>query len=163
MLDFGVDSFDLRIGANNNRSGGLIKLLQTPSISVIPLSNIDVQKEFVLDAESTQSHQSSKPSLHKSFSTLNEPIPPLPKPDAASNSKLVGQSNKRSCKKKDQFMDIVDKAKELACIFHGQVKSEKNFSMCKGQPSIRFSCQNEHNFFLSADQIARSDVSLIKS
>lgn len=73
--------------------------------------------------------------------------------------------NKRAKKsKKDSlFLETLEKAKELASIFKGKAISENQFSICKGQFSIRFNCINEHNFYLSADQINSMDLRQIKS
>ena len=43
------------------------------------------------------------------------------------------------------------------------MKSDKTFSICKGIFSIKFNCQNEHNFFLTADQISKLDLDHIKN
>jgi hypothetical protein len=51
--------------------------------------------------------------------------------------------------KKQLFEKTLLKANELAKIFNGIVKSESQFSICKGVFSIRFNCQNEHNFYLT--------------
>jgi len=53
--------------------------------------------------------------------------------------------------KKHLFDDTLAKAQEIARIFNGIVKSENQFSICKGLFSIRFNCQNEHNFYLTVD------------
>ena len=54
------------------------------------------------------------------------------------------------------------KAQKLAKVFNGQVRSDAGFSICKGQHSIRFLCQNEHNFFLDAAAIRDMDVDKIR-
>ena len=56
----------------------------------------------------------------------------------------------------------MEKASELAAIFKGNVVSQNQFSICKGQFSIRFNCHNEHNFYLTADQINQMDLKHIK-
>lgn len=72
-------------------------------------------------------------------------------------------SNKKSSgQKHQQFVEVSDKARKLAKIFNGVIKSESNFSICKGQFSIRFNCQNEHNFYLTADQINKLDLDQVK-
>ena len=43
------------------------------------------------------------------------------------------------------------------------MKTENQFSICKGQFSIRFNCQNEHNFFLPAEKIRDLDLEDIKN
>jgi hypothetical protein len=57
----------------------------------------------------------------------------------------------------------LEKSKNLAKIFKGVVKTENQFSICKGQFSIRFNCQNEHNFFLPAEKIRDLDLEDIKN
>ena len=57
----------------------------------------------------------------------------------------------------------MEKSKNLAKIFKGVVKTENQFSICKGQFSIRFPCQNEHNFYLPADTIRDLDLEDIKN
>lgn len=65
--------------------------------------------------------------------------------------------------KQAYFQEILEKSKNLAKIFKGVVKTENQFSICKGQFSIRFNCQNEHNFFLPAEKIRDLDLEQIKS
>lgn len=65
--------------------------------------------------------------------------------------------------KQAYFQEILEKSKNLAKIFKGVVKTENQFSICKGQFSIRFNCQNEHNFFLPADKIRDLDLDKIKT
>lgn len=73
------------------------------------------------------------------------------------------ESIKKNGQKHQLFVDVSEKAKKLAKIFGGVVKSESNFSICKGQFSIRFNCQNEHNFYMTADQINRIDLDQVKA
>ena len=42
------------------------------------------------------------------------------------------------------------------------MKSESSFSICKGKFAIRFSCQNQHNFFLTTEKISEIDIESIK-
>ena len=56
------------------------------------------------------------------------------------------------------FEIVQAKACELAKIFGGSCLSQDGFSNCKGHNSVRFKCQNEHNFYLTADQIQNSDL-----
>mmetsp|Transcript_21717 Transcript_21717/g.33461 ORF Transcript_21717/g.33461 Transcript_21717/m.33461 type:complete len:96 (+) Transcript_21717:1372-1659(+) len=70
---------------------------------------------------------------------------------------------KKSSKKQALFEEIKSKAILLAKIFNGSLKSESSFSICRGVLSIRFNCQNEHNFYLSADQISSLDLDVIKA
>lgn len=60
------------------------------------------------------------------------------------------------------FRETLVKAQALARIFNGEVRSDTGFSICKGQFSIRFLCQNEHNFFLPADRIRNLDLDEVK-
>ena len=39
---------------------------------------------------------------------------------------------------------------------------QRKFSKCKGVDAIRFNCQNEHNFYLTADVIDNVDIDVIK-
>jgi len=64
--------------------------------------------------------------------------------------------------KNQYFVEILEKAQKLARVFGGLVKTEKSFSICKGNNSIRFNCQNEHNFYLAADVIAAIDIEGIR-
>ena len=49
----------------------------------------------------------------------------------------------------------------MAKIFNGTVVSDK-FSKAKGVDSIRFNCQNEHNFYIAASVIDEADLDLTK-
>ena len=64
--------------------------------------------------------------------------------------------------KNQYFADILEKAQKLARVFNGAIKTEKSFSICKGNNSIRFNCQNEHNFYLSAEIISSIDIDEVK-
>ena len=77
-------------------------------------------------------------------------------------SSKPSNTNKRSQRSSTEFFELKDKAEALAEIFHGKLISSKSFSICKGQFSLRFNCINEHNFYLSADQVRKADLVLIK-
>ena len=69
---------------------------------------------------------------------------------------------KRPQNRQMMFSETVAKARQLAKVFNGEVRSDAGFSICKGQYSIRFFCQNEHNFFLDAATIQDMDVEKIR-
>jgi hypothetical protein len=52
---------------------------------------------------------------------------------------------------KQDFKKVLQKSEALAKIFGGQCISQNSFSNCKGMNSIRFNCQNGHNFYLTED------------
>lgn len=85
---------------------------------------------------------------------------PLPSPSCTK----IFNSNKevRFVNKNQYFSAILEQARKLAKVFKGKVITEKSFSICKGNNSIRFNCQNEHNFYLQADILGSLDIEAIK-
>ena len=56
---------------------------------------------------------------------------------------------------------MLEIATRLASIFNGSVQSQTIFSTCKQKLAIRFTCQNEHNFYLTVEQLKSLDLDSI--
>ena len=73
-----------------------------------------------------------------------------------STAELSFDSNSRFAQfdyKKPEFTRIFAKAQALAKIYNGHCMSQSSFSNCKGHNSIRFNCQNGHNFYLTEETL----------
>ena len=64
---------------------------------------------------------------------------------------------------KHDFRKLLEKSESLAKIFGGQCISHNSFSNCKGRNSIRFNCQNGHNFYLTENQIQDSNLEMVQT
>lgn len=64
-------------------------------------------------------------------------------------SEPIRHQKKYSPSLKQDFRKLLEKSESLAKIFGGQCISHNSFSNCKGRNSIRFNCQNGHNFYLT--------------
>ena len=58
-----------------------------------------------------------------------------------------------------QLSAILQKADTHAHSYGGKCMSNNGLSNCKGKNSIRFNCQNGHNFYLSEEKIRQADIS----
>ena len=96
--------------------------------------------------------QSHEPPSTTVFETIFIPPDSTIEPPAKARPRL----NKRQL-----FQEMLTISTRLSSIFNGSVKSETQFSVCKGELSMRFTCQNEHNFFLTVEQLRLLDLDAI--
>lgn len=79
-----------------------------------------------------------------------------------SNAEFSFESNSRFANfdyKMPDFNRIFSKAQALAKIYNGHCMSQSSFSNCKGHNSIRFNCQNGHNFYLTEEMLRQANIS----
>jgi hypothetical protein len=135
----------------NSHDATLYKSQRKISISDFPsFKNFNSINSSILDSKSTQVDSEAPQYDQKKSST----------------AELSFDSNSRFSQfdfKKPEFSRIFQKAQALAKIYNGHCMSQSSFSNCKGHNSIRFNCQNGHNFYLTEEMLRQANISDLQS
>lgn len=138
LIEFSTQSFEPEIGANRPSCHGLIipTISQTLLQGKAPIPENKAPSPSSLPREESRQHSftpriseslSRAPSDSTKHSSLN-----LGPDYHLKTSASSANGCKRSSKKLQLFSEVHQKSVDLARIFHGTVKSEKSFSMCRG-------------------------------